>query len=110
MDDYITTGVVGAATAAISTLVTWLSTRRQYLADVRKKDAEAEDGKIGNYDRMLAFYQKLCDDISARQEALLRKCDELRVENAKLREGQEALRRRVTQLQSELDSLKGGAA
>lgn len=100
MNEYITTGLVGAATAAISTLVTWLTTRRQYMADIRKRDAETEGDTIDNYTNMLLFYQKLCDDSNERLENLLRKYNEVLAECEKLRAEQEVLKRKIEELQS----------
>ncbi len=100
MENYITTGIVGAATAAISTIVTWLTTRRQYMADIRKRNFESDGDNIENYNKMLAFYQKLCDDSNERLEALLRKYNELLAECERLRSEQEVLKRQIDALQN----------
>lgn len=98
MEEYITTAIVGAGTAAISTFVTWVSTKRQYLADVKKRETEAEENYIANIQRTMDFYQKLCDDTNARLQRVLD-------DNAKLRAEVETLKARQQTLMAEVERL-----
>lgn len=103
MEDYLMTGLVGAGTAAISTLVTWLTTRRQYMADVKKRETEAEENYIGNIQRTMDFYQKLCDDTNERLQRVLEDNAKLRMEVDTLKTNQLKLMTEIRRLKNEND-------
>lgn len=74
------TAVVGAIAAAISSIVTYILTKRKYNAEVDSKVIE-------NLQHSLDFYKTLCDDNS-------KKLEEYRKEN-------EQLRKQVMELQAQ---------
>lgn len=115
MDDYIITAAVGAATAAVSSLVTWLTARRREMADIRKSDAEAVGEHFETYNKMLEFYKDISDDNSRRLDELQESLRSLRDENERLRGENAALRSEVAMLRhrqdtliKEVERLKGG--
>lgn len=101
MEEYVVTAIVGAAASAISTFVTWVSTKRKYLADVKKREAEVDNDHIANIQRTMEFYQKLCDDTNARLQLVLEDNAKLRIEVDALKCNQQKLIAEISVLRSE---------
>lgn len=96
--------------AAITALVTFIFTRRKYLTDVKKVDAEVDSSEIDNVDKAIRIWRQLSEDIKVR---LTQDIEELRQENLKTREKlnlltreNHALRHQMTNLEKELNLAK----
>lgn len=74
----ITSGVA-IVTSSISSLVTWLLSRKKYNSEVKGKD-------IDNMQHKLDFYEDLSDDSHRRLHDLIEENKELREENIRIRE------------------------
>lgn len=66
MKEIIITAICGMMATAISTLVTFFSTKKKYISEVQSND-------IGNLRESLNFYKELSDDNTRRLEEILAK-------------------------------------
>lgn len=62
----LSTGIISIIVSAISSIITWLFTRRKY-------DSEVDDSLIANMQNSLEFYKKLSDDNKARLDDMLKR-------------------------------------
>lgn len=91
MNDLIISGIVTVVTTTVSSVVTYLVTKKKYKVEV-------ETTTISNMDDSLEFYKKLSDDTNKRLDDILKKNNELIASN-------ESLGKEVKQLKETVDDL-----
>lgn len=91
MNELIISGIVTVVTTTVSSVVTYLVTKKKYKVEV-------ETTTISNMDDSLEFYKKLSDDTNKRLDDILKKNNELIASN-------ESLEKEVKQLKVTVDDL-----
>lgn len=91
MNELIIGGIVTIVTTTVSSVVTYLVTKKKYKVEV-------ETTTISNMDDSLEFYKKLSDDTNKRLDDILKKNNELIASN-------ESLEKEVKQLKVTVDDL-----
>lgn len=91
MNELIIGGIVTIVTTTVSSVVTYLVTKKKYKVEV-------DTNVISNMDDSLEFYKKLSDDTNKRLDDILKKNNELIASN-------ESLENEVKQLKVTVDDL-----
>ena len=78
MSDIIVTGIIGLLTTALSSLVTWILTKRKYNAEVASIDIQNMSASLDFYKKLADDEKKRLDDVSLRNEELSEEIKELR--------------------------------
>ena len=91
MNELIIGGIVTIFTTTVSSVVTYLVTKKKYKVEV-------DTNVISNMDDSLEFYKKLSDDTNKRLDDILKKNNELIASN-------ESLEKEVKQLKVTVDDL-----
>lgn len=78
MSDIIVTGIIGLLTTALSSLVTWILTKRKYNAEVASIDIQNMSASLDFYKKLADDEKKRLDDVSLRNEELSEEVKELR--------------------------------
>ena len=91
MNELIIGGIVTIVTTTVSSVVTYLVTKKKYKVEV-------DTNVISNMDDSLEFYKKLSDDTNKRLDDILKKNNELIASN-------ESLEKEVKQLKVTVDDL-----
>lgn len=95
MNDVILTSIVGVGTAAASSFVTYLTTRRKYNTEINNLKTQTDRVEIENYKSMLEFYDQLLADNKKRLDAMIE-------ENNQLREAAKLLREELVRCNAKL--------
>lgn len=95
--------ITAAIPSILSALITFVLTRRKYLAEVQKATVETDASEIDNIDKAARIWRQLSEDITAR---LTTDISELRTENQRTREKLNALTRENNALRSQMASLQ----
>lgn len=99
MNEIITASIPTVVTA----LLTYLVTRRKYLVDVKKARAEAKGNEIDNVEKAVKIWRGLTEDIKMH---LGRDIEELRKENAVMKEKLNLIIRENEQLREQMSVLE----
>lgn len=83
MDEITITSLWTLAGSIVTGLVTYLTTRRKYNAEIHGLRMNTDKTELENHKSMLDYYKMMFDDMSAKQKSLL---DENRLLNAKINE------------------------
>jgi chromosome segregation ATPase len=91
MDLIILTGAVGL----VSSVITYLLTKKKMDADIHLKEANAINFELGATEKAVAIWRVLAQDLKKEVDELRELIAELRQENDKLREEIENLRNEI---------------
>ena len=91
MDPIIITGIVGAATGAI----TWLFTRKKQNAETKVTEATAHTTELDAIDKAVGIWRNLAQDLKKEVDELRTLISELREENDKLHQEINELREEI---------------
>lgn len=91
MIDVIITGVVGLISSIVSGVVSWLTAKKKY-------NAEVDSTIIENLQKSLEFYEKLVNDNTRRLEDVLKRNEDLEKRN-------QALEEKITNLSNQVFTL-----
>ena len=83
--EIIVTSVIGVICTALSSLVTWLFTRRKYNTEVEHNNIENMEGSLEFYERLSASNNKILAEVLEKSEKLAQTNVELLVEVQNLR-------------------------
>lgn len=89
--------------AAITSVITYLLTRKKNLADVNKINAEVEANEIDNVERVAKIWRQLSEDL---KEKLSSEIEVLRTENTGMKTELLTVQQQFTQVISENSELK----
>lgn len=89
--------------AAITSVITYLLTRKKNLADVNKINAEVEANEIDNVERVAKIWRQLSEDL---KEKLSSEIEVLREENTNMKSELTTVQQQFTQVISENSELK----
>lgn len=89
--------------AAITSVITYLLTRKKNLADVNKINAEVEANEIDNVERVAKIWRQLSEDL---KEKLSSEIEVLRTENTSMKTELLTVQQQFTQVISENSELK----
>lgn len=81
----IITPIVAVVCSAITSLVTWLLTRKKYNSEVDHNNIENMEGSLGFYERLSASSNKILSDVLEKYEKLAQTNTELITEVQSLR-------------------------
>lgn len=83
--EIIVTSVIGVICTALSSLVTWLFTRRKYNTEVEHNSIENMEGSLEFYERLSASNNKILAEVLKKSEELAKSNVELLIEVQNLR-------------------------
>ena len=83
--EIIVTSVIGVICTALSSLVTWLFTRRKYNTEVEHNSIENMEGSLEFYERLSASNNKILSEVLKKSEELAKSNVELLIEVQNLR-------------------------
>lgn len=83
--EIIVTSVIGVICTALSSLVTWLFTRRKYNTEVEHNNIENMEGSLEFYERLSASNNKILAEVLKKSEELAKSNVELLIEVQNLR-------------------------
>lgn len=95
MIDVIVTGAVGLVSTVIGSIVSWLTAKKKY-------NAEVDSTIIENLQKSLDFYEKLVNDNTRRLDEVLKRNEELEKRNLALEEKVNNLSNQVFTLLTEI--------
>lgn len=95
--------ITAAIPTIISAVITFLLTRRKYLAEVRKTVVEVDTNEIDNLDKAAKIWRELSEEIKTR---LSEDIEDLRYENLKIRDKLNILSRENSSLRNQMASLQ----
>ena len=83
--EIIVTSVIGVICTALSSLVTWLFTRRKYNTEVEHNSIENMEGSLEFYEKLSASNNKILAEVLKKSEELAKSNVELLIEVQNLR-------------------------
>jgi hypothetical protein len=83
--EIIVTSVIGVICTALSSLVTWLFTRRKYNTEVEHNNIENMEGSLEFYEKLSASNNKILAEVLKKSEELAKSNVELLIEVQNLR-------------------------
>lgn len=83
--EIIVTSVIGVICTALSSLVTWLFTRRKYNTEVEHNNIENMEDSLEFYERLSASNNKILEEVLKKSEELAKSNVELLIEVQNLR-------------------------
>lgn len=95
--------LIATLSVVLTTVVTYLLTRRKYNAEVKKANHEADSTEIDNLDNATRMWRELAEGVTKR---LTSDIDQLREENRHTREKLNALTRENNALRAQMASLQ----
>ena len=98
----IITAIAGVICTALSSLITWLLSRRKYDSEVDHNNIENMEGSLEFYEKLSASNNKILEDILERSEKLAESNLKLLIEVQNLRAQIDIL---VRVLQNEVDNI-----
>lgn len=100
--DVIVTAIIGVVTTGLSSLITWLFSRKKYKTEVEHNSIENMDNSLEFYEKLSASNNRILADILERSEKLAESNVKLLIEVQNLRAQVDIL---VRVLQNEIDSV-----
>ena len=83
--DLIVTSIIGVVCTGLSSLITWLLTRRKYNTEVEHNNIENMEGSLEFYERLTASSNKILAEVLEKSENLAQSNVELLIEVQNLR-------------------------
>jgi hypothetical protein len=83
--DLIVTSIIGVVCTGLSSLITWLFTRRKYNTEVEHNNIENMEGSLEFYERLTASSNKILAEVLEKSEKLAQSNVELLIEVQHLR-------------------------
>ena len=83
--DLIVTSIIGVVCTGLSSLITWLFTRRKYNTEVEHNNIENMEGSLEFYERLTASNNKILAEVLEKSEKLAQTNVELLIEVQNLR-------------------------
>lgn len=83
--DLIVTSIIGVVCTGMSSLITWLFTRRKYNTEVEHNSIENMEGSLEFYERLTASSNKILAEVLEKSEKLAQSNVELLIEVQNLR-------------------------
>lgn len=83
--DLIVTSIIGVVCTGLSSLITWLFTRRKYNTEVEHNNIENMEGSLEFYERLTASSNKILAEVLEKSEKLAQSNVELLIEVQNLR-------------------------
>lgn len=98
MIDVIVTGAVGLMSTIIGSIVSWLTAKKKY-------NAEVDSTIIENIQKSLDFYIRLADDNQRRLEDVLKRNEYLEKRDADIEKKNDKLEEEITRLRNQMFTL-----
>lgn len=92
--------------AAGSSFVTWIFTRRKQNAETAQAEAQAENSELANVEKAVAIWREMASDLRGQFQALQTEVLALQKQVTKLEIENERLTAKNQELQSEIDELR----
>ena len=83
--DLIVTSIIGVVCTGLSSLITWLLTRRKYNTEVEHNSIENMEGSLEFYEKLTASNNKILAEVLEKSEKLAQSNVELLIEVQNLR-------------------------
>jgi hypothetical protein len=83
--DLIVTSIIGVVCTGLSSLITWLFTRRKYNTEVEHNNIENMEGSLEFYEKLTASSNKILAEVLEKSEKLAQSNVELLIEVQHLR-------------------------
>lgn len=83
--DLIVTSIIGVVCTGVSSLITWLFTRRKYITEVEHNSIENMEGSLEFYEKLTASSNKILAEVLEKSEKLAQSNVELLIEVQHLR-------------------------
>lgn len=83
--DLIVTSIIGVVCTGLSSLITWLFTRRKYITEVEHNSIENMEGSLEFYEKLTASSNKILAEVLEKSEKLAQSNVELLIEVQNLR-------------------------
>ena len=83
--DLIVTSIIGVVCTGLSSLITWLLTRRKYNTEVEHNSIENMEGSLDFYERLSASNSKILSEVLTKYEEVAKTNTELIAEIQSLR-------------------------
>ena len=83
--DLIVTSIIGVVCTGLSSLITWLFTRKKYITEVEHNNIENMEGSLEFYERLTASSNKILAEVLEKSEKLAQSNVELLIEVQNLR-------------------------
>lgn len=83
--DLIVTSIIGVVCTGLSSLITWLFTRRKYNTEVEHNNIENMEGSLEFYEKLTASSNKILAEVLEKSEKLAQSNVELLIEVQNLR-------------------------
>lgn len=83
--DLVLTSIIGVVCTGLSSLITWLFTRRKYNTEVEHNSIENMEGSLEFYERLTASSNKILAEVLEKSEKLAQSNVELLIEVQNLR-------------------------
>lgn len=83
--DLIVTSIIGVVCTGLSSLITWLLTRRKYNTEVEHNSIENMEGSLEFYEKLTASNNKILSEVLEKSEKLAQSNLELVIEVQNLR-------------------------
>lgn len=83
--DLIVTSIIGVVCTGLSSLITWLFTRRKYITEVEHNNIENMEGSLEFYEKLTASSNKILAEVLEKSEKLAQSNVELLIEVQNLR-------------------------
>ena len=108
--DLIVTSIIGVVCTGLSSLITWLFTRRKYITEVEHNNIENMEGSLEFYERLTASNNKILAEVLEKSEKLAQTNVELLIEVQNLRAQigilTEVIRNEVDNIDFEKDGIR----
>lgn len=83
--DLIVTSIIGVVCTGLSSLITWLFTRKKYITEVEHNSIENMEGSLEFYEKLTASSNKILAEVLEKSEKLAQSNVELLIEVQHLR-------------------------
>lgn len=83
--DLVVTSIIGVVCTGLSSLITWLFTRKKYITEVDHNNIENMEGSLEFYERLTASSNKILAEVLEKSEKLAQSNVELLIEVQNLR-------------------------
>lgn len=83
--DLIVTSIIGVVCTGLSSLITWLFTRKKYITEVEHNSIENMEGSLEFYEKLTASSNKILAEVLEKSEKLAQSNVELLIEVQNLR-------------------------
>jgi hypothetical protein len=83
--DLVVTSIIGVVCTGLSSLITWLFTRKKYITEVEHNSIENMEGSLEFYEKLTASSNKILAEVLEKSEKLAQSNVELLIEVQHLR-------------------------